>query len=40
MDLAINIHPALVVVLVTAFVALRIMRFEAKSNRFKKKPKV
>jgi hypothetical protein len=40
MDLSINIHPALVVVLVTAFIALRIMRFEVNSKRFKKKPKV
>lgn len=40
MDLSINIHPALVVVLVVAFIALRIMRFEKRGTSLKKKPKV
>ena len=36
MDLSINMHPVLVVVIITAFIALRIMRYEKKDARKRK----
>jgi hypothetical protein len=36
MDLSISIHPMLVVAIITAFIALRIMRFEKRGTRMRK----